>query len=428
MLMINTMPQTLKRFLISQKTSAFLLATSGTVLEYYEYALYGFFAPLFVKDFFPDTDPSVALLKIFTIFFLGSLAKPLGSLIFGTIGDRWDTYCALRLSILGMTLATFVIGILPTHAEWGSWAAFCLLLARLLQGMSVIGESDSMQIFIYEKFGPERSCLVNSLCSMSWKIGITLASVACAWVMQQSEPLSCYRWPFIGGSLCGLLIFWKRQFLVEKNSTLVSSSTQCYAAKGMMTLIFKNKKIIFATLLLCGSVGGCYHFYLVFLNHYCQQFPELFHSTYHLVSPYFLLIYTASSVIGALIADRIGCLRLMRVTSYSVFLLALLNVLAIINGHLPFMLMAATVAALAIFQAPIFVSLFACVTTAERCRTVFLGHAMGSVLFSGSTPAVSLWLWQCTQIACMPFVYFVFLVGMGWVGVFLLQHIYAESL
>jgi hypothetical protein len=93
------------------------------------------------------------------------------------------------------------------------------------------------------------------------------------------------------------------------------------------------------------------------------------------------------------------------------------------EGHLPVIVMGATVIALAMFQAPVFVSLFARVSTPERCRTIFFGHAMGSVLFSGSTPALSLWLWQRSQVVFMPFVYFVFLVGMGCVGVFLLQSI-----
>ena len=289
--------------------------------------------------------------------------------------------------------------------------------------MSVIGESDSMQIFIYEQFGNQRSCLVNSLCAMAWKIGISIASMAYAWVMQQSEPLAYYRWPFIGGALLGLLIFWKRQSLVEKDPVIVPSTAERYAAREMMTLIFKNRKIILAALFLCGSAGGCYHFYLVFLKNYFQQFPEFFQGSSDLILPYFLLIYTTSSVIGALIADRVGALPVMQMAGCSLFLLALLNMLMIMHGHLPFILMGTTVVALAIFQAPVFVSLFARVTTSERCRTVFFGHAMGSVLFSGSTPVLSLWLWQRTQILCMPFVYFVFLVGMGCVGVFLLKNI-----
>ncbi len=418
---VEAIPQTFKKPSVAKKARAFFLATSGTVLEYYDYALYGLFAPLFAQDFFPHTDPTVALLQIFAIFFVGSLAKPLGSIIFGIMGDRWGAGRALKISIIGMAIATFAIGILPGYATWGSFAAFCLVLCRFVQGMSVIGESDSMQVFIYEHFGNQRSCVVNSLCCMSWKIGISLGSVAYAWVMQQSDPLSYYRWPFIVGAGLGLLIFWFRSRFVEETQSALRLRKESGSLSDMLRVILRNKILLLATLCLCGACGGAYHFYFSFLNHYSQQLSDVHLNFSPFFMPYGLLAYTLSSLVGALMADKIGPLLLMRITGRVLLLLSLLHVWAMMNGQLPFVLMGATIIGLGIFQAPGFVTLFARVAAHERCRTIFLGHAMGALLFSGSTPFISLWLWHRTHWVGAPFVYFVFLMGLGLLAVCLLE-------
>ena len=114
------------------KTNAFWMPLLGTLVEYYDYALYGFTAVLISQLYFPAVDPTASLLKTYVVFALGSIAKPIGSLIFGWIGDHMGRKIALQWSILGIFIPTTLIGLLPTYEEWGISATIILIFCRKL--------------------------------------------------------------------------------------------------------------------------------------------------------------------------------------------------------------------------------------------------------------------------------------------------------
>jgi len=172
---------------------------------------------------------------------------------------------------------------------------------------------------------------------------------------------------------------------------------------------------------LCGSVGGSYHFYFVFLRNYFELFPELYDYALLWRRVPFMLFYTLGSLAGSLMADHMGTLPIMKGSACILLFLALSNVVAVALGISPIALPILTVITLAVFQAPAFISLFERVSADKRCQSIAIGHALGSFLFSGSTPMISLGLWQQTQWMPAPFLYFIFLVGLGFFGVFLLK-------
>src|SRR3546814_12794400 len=122
------------------KRKTLLTALAGTFIEYYDYALYGFTASLIAVHFFPEDDPTVSLIQTFGIFALGSCAKPLGALIFGSLGDSRGRRFSLRLSMLGIALPTMVIGLLSDYITWGRVSPFILLLCLLFQVLLGAGE------------------------------------------------------------------------------------------------------------------------------------------------------------------------------------------------------------------------------------------------------------------------------------------------
>ncbi|MBP6104237.1 MAG: hypothetical protein KBD23_02395 [Gammaproteobacteria bacterium] len=408
----------------TQQTAAFLLAISGTVLEYYDYALYGLFAQLFAQDFFPDQDPTLRLFKTFGIFLAGSMAKPVGSWIFGCLANRRGVAYALRISILGVALATIGMALLPGYAAIGWIAPVCLLICRIIQSVCVAGETDNTRIFIYENIGSHRPCLISGLSGLAWKLGFSLASLAYASVMMSTIPLQYYRWPFMLGGCLGLFIFFCRRNLDFQKHENYSFMQEKKDQRVVTTLHFlrENKKIILCTFLLCGSVGGSYHFYFVFLNNYFETVPELY--DYALVWRRIPLmsLYTLGSLVGSALADRLGTLIIMKGAAYGLLILALCNLIGMTMGIFSISLVMVTVIALAVFQAPAFVSLFERIATHQRCQSIAVGHALGSFLFSGSTPLISLWLWHSTQWIAAPFLYFCFLIILGFLGVCLLKN------
>ena len=120
--------------------SAVLAGAVGNVMEWYDFGLYGYFATVIGRQFFPSSDPVASLLAAFAVFASGFLVRPLGGVIFGHYGDRLGRRTVLAASVMLMAIPTFAIGLLPTYAQVGVLAPLLLVVARLLQGLSSGGE------------------------------------------------------------------------------------------------------------------------------------------------------------------------------------------------------------------------------------------------------------------------------------------------
>jgi len=122
----------------------------GNILEWYDFAVFGYFAPIIGAQFFPSEDKLASMLSAFGVFAAGYMMRPLGGIIFGSIGDRLGRKKALQLSVAMMALPTILLGFLPTHAQIGISASLLLVLLRLIQGVSVGGELIGSISFISE--------------------------------------------------------------------------------------------------------------------------------------------------------------------------------------------------------------------------------------------------------------------------------------
>src|SRR4051812_2836631 len=117
-----------------------IAGTAGNVMEWYDFAVYGYFVSVIARHFFPSSDPTTSLIAAFGAFAAGFLMRPVGGLVFGHIGDRFGRKAALTLSVVAMAIPTFLIGVLPDYSMIGVAAPVLLILCRLVQGLSVGGE------------------------------------------------------------------------------------------------------------------------------------------------------------------------------------------------------------------------------------------------------------------------------------------------
>ena len=129
---------------------AILGASSGNLVEWYDFYAYSFTSMYFGKAFFPSGDATSQLLKTAGIFAVGFFMRPLGSWFFGRLADRQGRRASLVASVLLMSAGSFLIAILPTHAQVGALAPLGLLVARLLQGLSVGGEYGAAATYMSE--------------------------------------------------------------------------------------------------------------------------------------------------------------------------------------------------------------------------------------------------------------------------------------
>src|SRR5437763_7857028 len=168
----------------------------GNVLEWYDFAIYGYFASQIGRQFFPHEDAVAQLLSAFGVFALGYLMRPVGGALIGHIGDRFGRRAALTLSVAAMAIPTFLIGLLPGYATLGLLAPVALTLLRMVQGLSAGGEYTSSMVFLVEHAPPGRRGLMGALVSCGACSGILLGSaVGAAFAAALStEALDAWGW------------------------------------------------------------------------------------------------------------------------------------------------------------------------------------------------------------------------------------------
>jgi len=191
----------------------------GNVLEWYDFSIYGFFALQIGATFFAGTDRLTQILAAFSVFAAGYLARPLGAIVIGIIGDRRGRSTALLVSIGGMIVSTLGMGLVPGHASIGIAAPILLTVLRIVQGLAVGGESAIANVFMVENAPPGRRALASAINGAGYAVGIQLASLtalACASLLTPAE-LQDWGWriPFWLSLLVAVTGFWLRRTLKD---------------------------------------------------------------------------------------------------------------------------------------------------------------------------------------------------------------------
>lgn len=190
----------------------------GNILEWYDFSLYGYLAPIFAKLFFPATDYISSLLATFSVFAAGFLMRPLGAALFGYYGDKYGRKKSLAVAIVLMAIPTTIIGMLPTYASIGIFASVSLTLCRLLQGLAVGGEFSGSIIYITEHSPTDRRGFYGSWAMFSAMTGLLLGSAVGATINRlPAHALESwgFRVPFVIGLLLGVIGLYLRLYMPE---------------------------------------------------------------------------------------------------------------------------------------------------------------------------------------------------------------------
>ena len=147
----------------AQRRRVIAAGVIGNTLEWYDFAIYGYFAAQIGRHFFPHEDAVAQLLSAFGVFAVGYLVRPIGGVIVGHIGDTLGRRAALTFSVAAMAIPTFLMGLLPGYQTIGLLAPIGLTLLRIVQGLSVGGEYTSSMVFVVESArwqhpGPQSAC------------------------------------------------------------------------------------------------------------------------------------------------------------------------------------------------------------------------------------------------------------------------------
>ncbi|WP_168588365.1 MFS transporter [Saccharopolyspora sp. ASAGF58] len=229
------------------------ITAGGSVLEYYDYALYGLAAALvFNTQFFPGVSPGVGVILSLATFASGSLVKPLGSLVFSHFGDRLGRARVLFATMILLGVSTTAIGLLPTYAQIGALAPVCLLALRLVQGFAAGAEMPGSAIFGLEAAPAGKRGLYASFTSFGSGIGATLAVLVFMLIsaLGGAEVLAAWAWrvPFLFGVVILIFVYFARRGIsdMEKHAYATSEGI----AEVPLKEVFRNYRRSFL-----GSLG-----------------------------------------------------------------------------------------------------------------------------------------------------------------------------
>lgn len=209
---------TVKQPNLKAERKVMFIASLGSVLEYYDFVVYGMLSKYLSAAFFPQDNETIAVLQSFLVFALGYLIRPFGGAFAGIIGDRFGRKPAFLYLTLLMAISTLTIGFLPGYSELGLLAPVLLIFCRLLQGLSFAGELPGATTIVAE-WSLKKRGFRQSLVIASVSLGALSATFILFLLTSYLPPLELTAWgwriPFILGGILGLILFWARHGLME---------------------------------------------------------------------------------------------------------------------------------------------------------------------------------------------------------------------
>lgn len=282
----------------------------GSVLEWYDFAVFGFLAPIMSPLFFPGTDPIVGLIQTYGVFAAGYLMRPLGGVLFGYVADRIGRTQALKWSIAVMAVPTVLIGLLPTYEQWGVVATGSLILLRLIQGVSVGGELIASITFLVESAPPKRRALYGSWAIFGGIGGILLGSavVSITEALVAPEQMATVGWriPFLLGVVIFLVGRWLRTSLSAES--VVAQATDTLPVVHVLRQHLGSVLHLFAAMLIYST-----SFYILFVwmpTYQTRMLPNPVDHAMDVNTITMLVLLLLVPVAGAL-GDRFGYRRII---------------------------------------------------------------------------------------------------------------------
>jgi MHS family alpha-ketoglutarate permease-like MFS transporter len=375
-----------------RRIRAIVGSSSGNLVEWYDFYCYAFFALYFAPAFFPSGDSTSQLLQTAGIFAVGFFMRPIGGWLFGRIADRVGRRTSMIISVLVMCGGSLMIGILPTHATVGTAAPVLLLIARMIQGLSVGGEYGTSATYMSEVAIKGQRGFFASFQYVTLIGGQLLASLVlvCLQAVMTGEQLTAFGWriPFFIGAGLAIVALYLRRSLAE---TKEGGDTE---TAGTFGELFKHWRAF--CVVLAYTAGGSLSFYTftTYMQKYLVNTAGMPKTTAAQVMTWVLLVYMLIQPTFGALSDRIG--RKANMILYSgIGTLMTVPLMSFLGGNKdPWLAFAMITLGLAVIS---FYTGISGIVKAElfptnvRALGVGLAYALANATFGGTAEFMALW-------------------------------------
>ncbi len=387
----------------------------GNFMEWFDFAIYGYFAAIIGAQFFPSGDATAEMLSALAVFAVGFLSRPIGALILGPMGDRLGRRAVLIITVMGMGIITALIGLVPSYAAIGIAAPIIVVVLRLLQGMMVGGEWTSAAAYIGES-APEHkrglyASLITATAGLAFLVGTLTAVVLTASMDQDALAGWGWRLPFVASFAMAVVAVYIRRKL-EDTPVYEEVERKRKANEIEHTSAGDKAKAFVMTLAFAGIFGVSLYYLVTYANNHLtgavgmQRFDALW------ATAVVMVIYVGFNPLMGMAADRwgrkpvnhFGIIGLILWSVPAFLLMNTGNPFFVIVGLVPFALF---VAATAVTNNVLLVEVF---PASLRATGSAIGYNIAYALLAGPGPLIAAALVAGTGLLVSP-AFYVIAVG-----------------
>lgn len=399
----------------------------GNFIEWFDYASYGYLASVIGNVFFPELTPTARLLSSFAVFATSFVLRPVGAVIWGILGDRRGRRWALSWSILIMSGATFLVGVLPGYDQLGTWAAVLLVLLRMCQGFSASGEYAGAGTFLAEYAPPGRRGVYVSLVPASTAAGLLVGSLFASglyWFLD-AQAMSSWGWrvPFLLAGPLGMVGRYIRVHLEDSpvyQSLVAASARQAKGGDGvrarqhaqswaepLRVLLRSHRRAVLSCFGVSCLNAVAFYMLLSYMPTYVQHELGFSETRSTLATSVTLVVYVAAIFFMGHVSDRLGRRRVLTIACAAFIVLSVPLFMLMSHGSLLVVILCeiafavvltANDGTLASFLAESF-------PTEVRYSGFALSFNLANTVLGGTCPFIATWLTVTTGSRLAPAVY-----------------------
>ncbi|HET9428886.1 MAG TPA: MFS transporter [Allosphingosinicella sp.] len=372
--------------------------SAGNLVEWYDWYVYAAFTLYFAPVFFPAEDRTAELLSAAAVFAVGFVMRPIGAWAMGIYSDRRGRKAGLTLSVSLMCAGSLLIAVTPTYASIGSWAPALLVIARMMQGLSVGGEYGASATYLSEMAGRRRRGFYSSFQYVTLISG-QLIALAVLILLQFALPeadLEAWGWriPFAIGAVLAVVVFYIRRRLAETESFENAKASDAPRSSGV-NLFRDHPRQAFLVMALTAGGTLAFYAYTTYMQKFLVNTSGFSRETASQVMTAALFVFMCLQPLSGAISDRVGRKPVMITFGLMgvIFTVPIFTALETVED--PWAAFGLVMAALVIVTG--YTSINA-VVKAElfpahiRALGVALPYALANTLFGGTAEYVALWL------------------------------------
>ena len=386
------------------------LVSLGSILEYYDFAIYIYLAPAIGQSLIPAKNQIVNLILSYAIFSIGALFRPLGGMLFAHIGDTRGRKFTFVYTILLMAIPTFLIAFIPSTAKIGIWSLVFLMGLRILQGIAVGGEVPGSIVFAYELSSQRRKAINSSVVITGTNIGFILASVICTFLLASNMVLSeSWRYAFILGGVFGVASYFLRKSLSESPAFINYKQILSQETVPVKLLFTNHTKRVLQLLGICGFMASSVAVFTFYMPTYLSMFYHLPMKVLMQFNTYTIFIFIVGSLVAGFFDQYFGrkfFIYFISIYMFAVLILfnsySMLNLNSILWIHIVFILGIGIICG----RLPVLVASFFPVNV--RYSGVAFVYNVCFGIIAGCSQLLLTWLIKVTGLVWIPSLYLVF--------------------